>query len=374
MPEIAGYLLALLPSVIILQHAMFLRLYRPRFGADRAEPQKVLPHLREVLKKVSEDERNAFSIRILTLRLGTPALLVAVAGVTLVAALGPTTSTTSLAPTLLTAVRLGALGAATYVLLTLGIRNFRRDITSGSAMWCAVALALGPMLAGVLQQVWTLTDPGSHTSWTASSIYFLAGLAPRQVASAIETAASKLLAPGAGSAAPVPRIVPVSQVRGITREIADRLEEEGIVDIAGLAMSDPVKLLRNTSFDTRQIISWMDEALLIYFLPQNWQALENEGITGAIDLAWYGSYEPDPQHPLEVPTNVKDLADRVHMTPRGLCDIVDRLYEDAQVQLVWVLYQPDKDDDEVAAGDARIAGKASAAGAAEGAAVAPDRP
>jgi hypothetical protein len=37
----------------------------------------------------------------------------------------------------------------------------------------------------------------------------------------------------------------------------------------------------------RQIISWIDEAILVVTLPRSWQALEEEGVTGAIDLATY---------------------------------------------------------------------------------------
>ena len=124
-------------------------------------------------------------------------------------------------------------------------------------------------------------------------------------------------------------------------------------------MASPNRLLRNTSYDARQILSWIDEALLVTTLPRNWQKLEDNGITGAIDLVWYHVnpapaapadpapivVPPAPPHVPAAPApgrpSLQTLATQTGIDVGILRDVVDRLFEDAQVQLVWVLYQKD---------------------------------
>ncbi len=112
-------------------------------------------------------------------------------------------------------------------------------------------------------------------------------------------------------------------------------------------MANPIRLLRNTPFDKRQIVAWIDEALLMVFLPKSWDALEEHSITGAIDLAWEcvqnEGAAPSPE--------LTELATACHLTPVLLNDVANRLYEDAQVGIVWALYNGDEGDqaDNVAA-------------------------
>jgi hypothetical protein len=214
-------------------------------------------------------------------------------------------------------------------------------------------------------------------------------VAPRYVASVVEEAARRLLSSG-GATVRAPRTLPLTAIRGITADIEARLDEEGIVDAYGLAMANPNRLLRNTSFDARQIVSWMDEALLIYNVPY-WEKLETDGITGVIDLAAY-HIEPDeedaetprplpqnrvavpianppvppapvvpaagpgnpatpvadhgaPRQPeARVPPDIAALAARIQADGQQLMDIIERVYQDAQVQQVWVLYQSDSNE------------------------------
>lgn len=183
--------------------------------------------------------------------------------------------------TLLQGVRLAAAGAYTYVLLELGRRTFRHDVTGASAMWCWVTLVLGPVLAATVAFLWL--GPKTDTAplwWGTGVILFFTGFAPRRVIAAIEQAAAQLLKLDT----PVVvqnRMIPLSQIRGIGPQIEERLAEKGITDVHSLAAAEPVRLVRNTSLDMRQILSWVDEATLIVTVPRGWNALEEEGITGA---------------------------------------------------------------------------------------------
>jgi hypothetical protein len=246
---------------------------------------------------------------------------------------------------------MGALGAYLYVLLELGRRTFRHDVTGASAMWCLVTLVMGPVLAGTVAVLWRMDAPPPDASswWPGGVVLFFAGYAPRRVIAAIEQAAIQLLKIGGPSGVAPTRQIPLSQVRGIGPQIEERLSEEGIDDVNALASAEPIRLLRNTSFDLRQILSWIDEAILIVTLPRSWQALEDEGITGAIDLAWY-AYGLD----MVIPTNMlpeevkalreeqekafQGLADKAKMEKQSLLATIQRLREDRQVQDVWALY------------------------------------
>ncbi len=230
-----------------------------------------------------------------------------------------------------TALKLSSAGAYIYVLILLGRRNFQRDITPASVLWCCLTMAVGPMLALVLAYVWIGSSFNNLGPLNEKAIFFLAGLAPRHLTAFLLEILRRAMLAATGKPALVTRLMPLQQVRGITREVEERLEEEGIFDVINLAMADPMRLLRNTSFDKFQILTWIDEALLIYTFPQHWQALENEGITGAMDMAWY----------IVCLHDTESLAVQVKLNPDGLKKIVQRLAEDAQVQLIWILYDLD---------------------------------
>jgi hypothetical protein len=230
-------------------------------------------------------------------------------------------------------------GAYVYVLLYLGQRNFRHDVTSGGATWCSVVLAIGPVLAWAISQfihggpvAAQSTGAPATAELGSDALYFVAGLAPRHVTSFVEEAVRRLWVSPSSTNIAAPRTIPITQVRGITPGIAERLSEEGILDLYGLATADPLRLVRNTNFDKRQLISWIDEAILIATLPEQWQALEKDGFTGAIDLAWLQDTLPE--------LSFEKLAARLKMDDVSiLTGVVKRLHEDPQLRLIWVLYQ-----------------------------------
>jgi len=370
-----GCVLALLPSVLIFQHAVFLRLVRMPFrikeekraAFDRRDPTMFQQNVRlmGIFATARKNTDRYFSPSTLAVRYGTPAVAVAVVGIIVYFLLFTGEGGESKDPNV-QAARLGVAGAYVYVLLYLGQRNFRHDVTSGGAMWCAVLLALGPILAWSISHFthgdFTALAPGAQGAAAATPpapvddpvssevIYFFAGLAPRHVASFVEEAVRRLwISPSSTTAAP-PRTIPITQVRGITSEIAERFAEEGILDLYGLASADPLRLIRNTNYDKRQILSWIDEAILIATLPDHWQLLEKEGITGAIDLVWLKKVDPsvdlatpqytDPEAELaKLSIDLKSLSVRLKIdAPEILAGVVCRLSMDAQLSLVWVLY------------------------------------
>jgi hypothetical protein len=358
-------ILGLLPGLIVLQHALLLALdVEPEISpvnSDASQLRDIMPVLVTEIKRY----RLSRSPLVLLTRFGLPTLCTIVAALVILpfVILGnPTKDEVRLfLPNVINGVRWGGLGAYVYVLLHLSQRYFQRDVTTGGVLWCAVNLVLGPIIAGAIA---FLVGEGASKDralqFQEAGVYFLAGLAPRYLADRISEFARTLILQKTGKGAFVTRILPLAQLRGITPVIEDRLFEEGINDVYGLAMANPFRLLRRTPYDKRQIASWIDEALLMMYVPQGSQLLEQVGITGAIDLAALGmktfqeargAAVPTaadhsrtgaplvPTNKIDIPANLAELAKIVKIEPSLFVDLIRRIAEDTQVQLVWGLYQ-----------------------------------
>ncbi|HEY4244517.1 MAG TPA: helix-hairpin-helix domain-containing protein [Kofleriaceae bacterium] len=255
--------------------------------------------------------------------------------------------------TVVQGAQIGALGAYVYVVLFLGTRAMRGDVTSGAIMWSSVTMVCGPLLAAAVDIVFVgkvgQTDSPEITT-TSALLPFAAGFSMRVV---VDFANRKIRQIFAGRPATA-RGDSLLRLRGISYDIEERLIEEGIEDIANLAMANPHRLRRNTRFDKRQISAWIDEALLALYFPAAWPTLEANGVTGAIDLVWYVSYLgkkeiratgggsiDSPQPPVIPNAGLAKLAERNNLNVVDLAQIILRMYEDAQVRLIWGLYQLD---------------------------------
>ncbi len=343
-----GWILATLPALLVVHHGLYLGLIKPRFIPREIPLRATSLDAEARLKEFIEASDRYFSPTNLALRYGLPALTILVIGGAVYYTLNPVTKW-ALNKTLveggkllitehtLEAARFGAAGAYVYVLLYLGLRGFRHDITSGSALWCAVTLALGPVLSAVVAEIGSLgagVGQGQEIGWTTQALYFGVGLAPRHLAQA----AARMVRRATVDPSHVvfqERSAPLMQIRGITLQVEERLLEEGIYDVAALAMADPLRLQRNTHFDKHQILDWMDAALLMHALPENWEALDKKGIRGARALSWYVSTRP-AQGPRD--EAFQALADGI-LRPELLWDVALRLDEDAQLQRLRLLYQ-----------------------------------
>lgn len=355
-----SWILGLVPTLLVAFQAFYLWLSQPKpVDPVKPDPSKKTQAVTDDLgpadyRRASIAVQNQFGLKTLFLRYGFPAALLAIIGIVAVNMLikpGNFFSVLTFLPDvvrrddatvarILMGLRIGAVGAYVYVLLELGRRTFRHDVTAGSAMWCLVTLILGPVLAATVALLWRMDVPQSGDSewWAGGVVLFFAGYAPRRVVAAIEQAAVQLLKLG-GSGGVVPtRQVPLTQIRGISPQIEERLSEEGIEDVNALAAADPLRLFRNTSFDLRQLLTWIDEAILMVTVPRGWEALEEEGITGAIDFASHEYYLLLENQPSEVTAQLKDLADKAKMSVTSLRATMRRLNDDHQLRYIWALY------------------------------------
>lgn len=392
-----GIVLAFLPYLLIMQHAIFLRIVRrptltplepatvPAGATAAVPPDDEDGAVRELVAQPSaatEDDDEGWWRLVLTsakatteryfgpvslaVRYGTAAIAVLLFGmVGFVMLFGDFSSLTgSGGPGLLPEyaihpAQLGLAGAYVYVLVHLGRRNFTHDVTSGGAMWCAVVLVLGPLLAVAI--AYLLHAPGAQApapeAFGVGLIYFMAGFSPRFVIAYLDRVAQKAWG-GGGASISSTRTLPATQVAGITPEIAERLDEEGIASVHSLATADPLRLIRNTNYDRREIVSWIAEAILIDVFPEHWKDFEREGVTDAIDFVSlvyappYRQYHADTEDQMQADREAYlgslcaqlKLSGDLDARLRTIHSVARRLVNDAQLRLIWVLHNHISDE------------------------------
>lgn len=363
-----AWTLMLVPSAMVVDQAAFVAMVRKMPFPNVSDKSSLTDQVgasAAVLEQAEAMRDRFFGLDTLTLRYGLPALFLVIVGgayTSLLCTPEPVCCGLNRGTEFFLAARLGLAGAYVYVILYLGQRAFRHDITSGAAMWSVATIALGPLLAAVTSLVVDPTSalaPGSgatggathqsEVTVTKAAIYFVAGLAPRYVAAFVQESVRRLMPMGAPDSSPGPRLLPLTQIRGINSDIQGRLSEEGILDGYGLAMADPLQLMRATNFDKRQILAWIDEALLALTLPEGWIKLENVGVTGAIDLAaTYHSILGQAgaaAASIEASPRLIALAEVAGLKPVLMAQTMEHLAQDMQVQIIWTLYQTPSEAD-----------------------------
>lgn len=345
-----GVLLAGLPTLIVMAHAIFIGWFRRKEFEDLSKSRTSSEHLNQTWQLIDRERERYFSPGCIGLRYGLPAILLAVVPLVgflllfqgelevLLKALYGNDDARNLGSIheILVAARLGMAGSYVYVISHLGERGFRHDVTSGGAMWCVITLILGPLLAVIVHLVWT---GGSPVNLSTQALYFTAGLMPRHVASLVTEAVSRLQQ-SSGALVDKPRILPLSNITGITRGIEERLGEEGVEDVYTLAMFNPLRLIRNTPYNTRQIVDWMDQALMIKHVPKKeWRdKLEELGYMGVIHMTVCHG-KPEMIRRLE-----QQMEEAVQVPEGALSVIVGNIYHDKQVKMIWALYRNDEMD------------------------------
>ena len=332
------WVLALIPPLMVAQHAFFLYSVKSRSVIPQRATD-IQGFLNVDFNTLEGSWRRYFGPGQIVLRFGLPAIFLACAcflqaGLFFGGWFPDLPARSETLGQLLVAGRFGLAGAYAYVMVHLGIRNFRADLTGGGAMWCAVTVLLGPGIAIVAALALPLKE---NEQFARAALFFLAGLSPQKVIGYISDSAKKALGDRTISDS-VLNNKSLLSIRGITLDIAERLKEEGIEDAYGLAYAEPYHLLRNTNFAPRQILAWMDESMLYFFLPDTAEWLiRQHGLTGAIDLAYLGhlsEHDPDGIAAKVIPT----LCSKAGMPTEEFRLLLQRMAEDQQLIQIWNLY------------------------------------
>lgn len=131
---------------------------------------------------------------------------------------------------------------------------------------------------------------------------------------------------------------PLALIRGINLWNEYRLGEEGIENVQQLASCDVIELAVKTHYPLKTLIDWVDQATLLHSLGTVAQVeilREKALITSAIDFAWMA-----PENDEDGSTTSADkVAEVLGLTPELVRDRMNSLFEDANLQFLWYLWQ-----------------------------------
>jgi hypothetical protein len=276
---------ALLPLALVVYHAGNLWLEKPEFkdGTSKVGAGSIAKDgpAAEHRKPVEDSINRHYGMEVITARYVLPAVLIPIVGLVEFDVVNrPDLMGIRWIEFAEMPFRYGLIGAYFFVYLELGKRSVRNDITPVSIVWCVITLAAGPALAAVIPALFT--GP-TQEPWGVRALWIFAGYSPRLVFRTLAQAIAKSLRADT-SAIQENRQVPLGRIQGIGPEEAERLAEEAIKDVHAMACVDPVRLMRDTRFDNWRIVSWVDQALLLTWVPEGiWRALVKRGYQGATD-------------------------------------------------------------------------------------------
>jgi hypothetical protein len=132
-------------------------------------------------------------------------------------------------------------------------------------------------------------------------------------------------------------------VQGISDEALARLEELGIITYVDLAYADPVRLMARTGFGLRQLLTWIDQALLAVYVTEKKAAFVNSGIPCALDACEFFEthcYDRDTRDYWSVSDDetIQRLASNLEMPVELLPELLHRIYWDPHVRLMADLW------------------------------------
>jgi len=134
--------------------------------------------------------------------------------------------------------------------------------------------------------------------------------------------------------------LPLSLVQGISFWHEYRLGEEGIENVQNLATCDVIDLAITTRYNLRTLLDWVDQAILIHRMGEKAVKLREAGfISGAIDMAWaapQNSGDDDDELP-------KQIAKTLEVEHIYIVTLMNSLYQDTQVHMIWDLWQSELD-------------------------------
>jgi len=150
---------------------------------------------------------------------------------------------------------------------------------------------------------------------------------------------------------PVGETSTLARIQGLTPEIIERLEEEGVTSSEHLAYSDPVRLLLRTNIPWVILIDLIDQALLFNYVGDRVTQLRPMGVRGSIEMAAIAQYldKGDAEEKRCAGIALRLVASKLGLTDDEALILVRGFAADGQVQLLWELYTPEFPDEVLAA-------------------------
>jgi len=118
-------------------------------------------------------------------------------------------------------------------------------------------------------------------------------------------------------------------IQGLTPDIVDRLKEAGVSSAAHLANDDPIRLLRVTNIEWKNILDMIDQAYLALYVGDSISALRPLGIRGAVEMAELYRRRQHRGDPLPAPSG--EVADALKIGTEAVTNLARNLAHDPVV-------------------------------------------
>ena len=129
-------------------------------------------------------------------------------------------------------------------------------------------------------------------------------------------------------------------VQGLTPDIISRLNEAGVSSVAHLGNQDPVRLMRSTNIEWRNVLDMMDQAYLASYVGKDIEKLRAKGIRGSIEMGtvYQRFRDPDPRRSSNAAEVMKSLAADLGIDEASVQNLARNLWADPQVDRIWSLW------------------------------------
>lgn len=132
---------------------------------------------------------------------------------------------------------------------------------------------------------------------------------------------------------------PVKVLQGTSSSVIDALTDLGIESTVQLAYCDPMNVMMSTNLPWVVIIDLVDQSLLFNYIGPDVAKIRGGGYRGAIEVATIGAHlNGAPEQRVVGLRSLSNLAVLLGWTESKAIDLIQTLYTDSQVNLIWDLF------------------------------------
>jgi hypothetical protein len=131
----------------------------------------------------------------------------------------------------------------------------------------------------------------------------------------------------------------VAVLQGATPDVVDVLNDIDIQSTVQLAYCDPINVMMSTSLAWVAIIDLIDQSLLFNYIGADTGKIRGGGYRGSIEVATIGAnLNGNAQQKLVGTASLGNFASLLGWPEAKALDLIQTLYSDAQVNLIWDLF------------------------------------
>lgn len=128
-------------------------------------------------------------------------------------------------------------------------------------------------------------------------------------------------------------------LQGATSDVIDTLNDLDIESTVQLAYCDPMNVMMSTNLPWVVIIDMIDQALLFNYIGADVAKIRGGGYRGSIEVATIGAHlNGTPEQRIVGLRSLSNFATLLGWTESKAIDLVQTLYTDSQVALIWDLF------------------------------------